>query len=93
MVRIDSTVTQALMHAPAGGALSEQQFVLNDQSPITELDFVSAMQGAIDVPQGTVVAQVELRNALNTTDSLSELRDLIGRFFPADEHAGVAVSS
>ncbi len=35
----------------------------------------------------------ELRNALNTTDSLNELRDLIGRFFPADEHAGVAVSS
>jgi len=50
---------QALLHSPAGGALAEQTFSLSDQSPVVELGFVSAMLGAIDVPQGTPVAQMQ----------------------------------
>jgi len=68
---------QALLHAPAGGALSEQQFALDDQSSIVELGFVSAMQGAVDIPQGTPVADVELRNAQDEVVGTAEL--LAGR--------------
>ena len=68
---------QALMHSPAGGALAEQQFALNGQSPVVELSFVSAMLGAIDVPQGTPVAEVELRDASDEIVGTAEL--LAGR--------------
>ncbi|MDQ6672592.1 MAG: YfhO family protein, partial [Chloroflexota bacterium] len=54
---------QALLHAPAGGALSQQQFALEPGSQLLELRFVSAMEGAVNVPQNTPVAELELRGA------------------------------
>ena len=68
---------QALMHAPAGGALAEQTFSLSGQSPVVDLGFVSAMLGAIDIPQGTPVAEVELRDAAGQIVGTAEL--LAGR--------------
>ena len=47
---------QALLHAPAGSALGEQHFALAPDSPVVELRFVTALMGAVDVPQGTPVA-------------------------------------
>jgi hypothetical protein len=54
---------QALVHAPAGSSLGQQTFALREDAPIVELRFVSAMVGAIDVPQDTPVVEVELRSA------------------------------
>ena len=68
---------QALLHAPAGGALSQQRFALADGSQLAELQIVSAMLGAIDVPQGTPVAEVELRSADGQIVGTAEL--LAGR--------------
>jgi Bacterial membrane protein YfhO len=68
---------QALLHAPAGSALSEQQFSLDEGSPIAGLSFVTALQGAVDVAQGTPVAEVELRDADNEIVGTAEL--LAGR--------------
>ncbi|MDQ6675078.1 MAG: YfhO family protein, partial [Chloroflexota bacterium] len=68
---------QALLHAPAGGALSEQRFALAPGSSVLELRFVSAMLGATTVPQGTPVADVELRSADDEIVGRAEL--LAGR--------------
>jgi hypothetical protein len=68
---------QALLHGPAGSSLSEQQFALSGTSPIVELSFVSALMGAVDVAQGTPVAQVELRNGVGAVVGTAEL--LAGR--------------
>jgi hypothetical protein len=54
---------QALLHAPAGSALSEQRFALNASAPIVELRLVTALMGAVEVGQGTPVAEVELRDS------------------------------
>ena len=54
---------QALLHAPPGGALAEQQFALSSGAPIKEMRFVTALMGAVDVAQGATVAEVELRDA------------------------------
>ncbi len=68
---------QALLHAPAGGALSQQRFVLTPGSDLVELRFVSAMLGAIDVAQGTPVAEVEVRDVDDHVVGAAEL--LAGR--------------
>jgi hypothetical protein len=68
---------QALLHAPAGSALGEQEFSLDAGAPIVELRFISAMLGAVDVPQGTPVAEVELRDASDALVGTAEL--LAGR--------------
>ncbi|HEV7665236.1 MAG TPA: YfhO family protein [Chloroflexota bacterium] len=68
---------QVLLHAPAGGALAEQQFSLAPNAPISELRFVTALMGAVDVVQGTPAAQVELRDAAGVLVGNAEL--LAGR--------------
>ena len=68
---------QALLHAPAGSALSEQQFSLRLSAPVKELRLVTALMGAVDVAQGTPVAEVELRDANNQVAGTAEL--LAGR--------------
>jgi hypothetical protein len=65
---------QALLHAPAGGALAEQQFAVSSASPIVELRFVTALMGAVEVPQGAPVAEVELRDAQGTLVGAAELQ-------------------
>jgi len=64
---------QALLHAPAGSALAEQRFALPAGSPIGELRFVTALMGAVDVPQGAPVAEVELRDATDQVVGTAEL--------------------
>jgi hypothetical protein len=68
---------QALLHAPAGSSLGEQRFVLDPGVPIGELRFVTALMGALDVPQGAPVADVELRDATDQVVGTAEL--LAGR--------------
>jgi hypothetical protein len=68
---------QALLHAPAGSALAEQRFSLASGSPIVELRFVTALMGAVNVPQGAPVAEVELRDASDQIVATAEL--LAGR--------------
>jgi hypothetical protein len=70
---VDFLPQQALLHAPAGSALSEQQFALGTAASIVELRFVTALMGAVDVPQGTPVAEVELRDASNRAVATAEL--------------------
>ncbi|HEX8967976.1 MAG TPA: hypothetical protein VF937_08860, partial [Chloroflexota bacterium] len=65
---------QALLQAPAGSGLSEQQFGLNLASPIQELRFVTALMGAVDVASGAPVAEVELRDATGQTVGTAELQ-------------------
>jgi hypothetical protein len=65
---------QALLHAPAGGALAQQSFSVSTLSPIVGLRFVSALVGGIQVPQGAPVAEVELRDAANGVVGTAELR-------------------
>jgi hypothetical protein len=65
---------QALLHSPAGGALAEQQFALNPGAPIVELKLVTALVGAVDIPQGTPVAELELRDASNQVVGTAELQ-------------------
>jgi hypothetical protein len=64
---------QALLHAPAGSALAEQRFALAPGAPIDELRFVTALMGAVDVPQGAPVAEVELRDATDQVVGTAEL--------------------
>jgi hypothetical protein len=68
---------QTLLHAPAGSALSEQRFALGGSTSVVELRLVTAMMAAVDVPQGTPVAQIELRNAGDAVVGTAEL--LAGR--------------
>jgi len=67
---------QALLHAPAGGALAQQTFALASSSDvgIVELRLVTAMMGAVDVPQGAPVAEVELRDASDQLVGTAELQ-------------------
>jgi hypothetical protein len=65
---------QALLDAPAGGGLAQQSFSVGDQSPVVELRIVSALVGAVDVPQGAPVAEVELRDAANQLVATAELQ-------------------
>jgi hypothetical protein len=65
---------QALLHSPAGGALAEQQFALKPGAPIVELRLVTALLGSVDVPQGTPVAELELRDASNQIVGTAELQ-------------------
>jgi hypothetical protein len=65
---------QALLHSPAGGALAEQQFALKPGAPIVELRLVTALMGAVDVPQGTPVAELELRDASGQVVGTAELQ-------------------
>jgi membrane protein YfhO len=65
---------QALLHAPAGGALAEQQFSLASGAPLKEMRFVTALMGAVDVPQGAPVAEVELRDASGHIVGTAELQ-------------------
>ena len=65
---------QALLQAPAGSALAEQRFVLSAESPIIELRFVTALMGAVDVPQGAPVAEIELRDASDQVVGTAELQ-------------------
>jgi hypothetical protein len=68
---------QAMLHAPAGNTLAEQRFALDVRSPIVELRFVTALMGAVDMPQGAPVAQIELRDATDQIVGTAEL--LAGR--------------
>jgi hypothetical protein len=68
---------QALLHAPAGGALAEQRFALTAGAPVKELRLVTALQGAVDVPQGAPVGEVELRDQSDGVVGTAEL--LAGR--------------
>jgi hypothetical protein len=65
---------QALLDAPAGGALSQQTFSLGGQSPVVGLRFVTALVGAVDVPQGAPVAEVELRDSAGQAIATAELQ-------------------
>ena len=65
---------QALVHAPAGGSLAEQDFSLDSGTPIVELRFVSALMGAVGLGQGSPVAEVELRDASDRTVATAELQ-------------------
>jgi Bacterial membrane protein YfhO len=65
---------QALLHSPAGGALSEQTFAVASNAPIVGLRFVSALQGAVQVSQGAPVAEVELRDNNNQVVATAELQ-------------------
>jgi hypothetical protein len=66
---------QALLHAPAGGALAQQRFSLaGQQAPVVELRFVSALVGAVQVPQGAPVAEVELRDGAGQVVATAELQ-------------------
>jgi hypothetical protein len=71
---VDFLPQQALLHAPADSALSEQAFALASASPITELRFVSALEGGVSVPQGAPVAEVELRDAAGQVVGTAELQ-------------------
>jgi hypothetical protein len=64
---------QALLHAPAGSALAEQRFALTPGAPVVDLRFVSALMGAVDVPQGAPVAEIELRDATDQIVGTAEL--------------------
>jgi hypothetical protein len=68
---------QALLHAPALSALGEQHFALAPGSSVSELRFVTALMGAVDVPQGTKVAEIELRDSADALVGTAEL--LAGR--------------
>ncbi|MCA1644098.1 MAG: YfhO family protein [Chloroflexi bacterium] len=68
---------QALLHAPAGSSLAEQRFALTSTAPIVELRFVTALIGALEVPQGAPVAEVTLRDAKDQVVGTAEL--LAGR--------------
>jgi hypothetical protein len=71
---------QTLLHAPAGGAVSEQHFALGASGAavnVNELRLVTALMGAVDVPQGTPVATVELRDDAGGIVGTAEL--LAGR--------------
>jgi hypothetical protein len=68
---------QALLHAPANSALAEQDFSVRPDTPITELRFVTALMGAVDVLQGAPVAEVELRDDTGEVVGTAEL--LAGR--------------
>jgi hypothetical protein len=68
---------QALLHAPAGSALSQQSFSLGSGASVLEMRFVTALIDGVDVPQGTPVAQVELRDASGGIVATAEL--LAGR--------------
>src|SRR5919199_3500870 len=70
---VDFLPQQALVHAPSGSALAEQRFSLNPESPVVELRLVSALMGAVDVKQGTPVAQIELRDADDQVVGTGEL--------------------
>jgi Bacterial membrane protein YfhO len=72
--RVSYLPQQALLHSPAGGALSEQTFALTSTSPIVGLRFVSALMGAVQTPQGTPVAEVELRDAAGNVVGTAELQ-------------------
>jgi Bacterial membrane protein YfhO len=65
--------SQALLHAPAGSGLAEQRFALSPDSSIVELRLVTAMLGAVELPQGTPVALVELRSSANEVIGTAEL--------------------
>jgi membrane protein YfhO len=65
---------QALLHSPAGGALAEQRFDLRSTTPILELRFVTALMGAVDVPQGAPVAEIELRDGNDQVVGTAELQ-------------------
>jgi hypothetical protein len=65
---------QALLHSPAGGALAEQQFALQPGAPIVELRLVTALMGAVDVPQGAPVAELEFRDASDQVVGTAELQ-------------------
>jgi hypothetical protein len=71
---VDFLPQQALVHAPSGSALAEQRFSLNPESPVVELRLVSALMGAVDVKQGTPVAQIELRDADDQVVGSGELQ-------------------
>jgi hypothetical protein len=74
---VDFLTAQALLHAPSGGALGEQRFSLAAGSSVSELRFVTALIGAVDVPQDAPVAMVELRSATDEVVGTAEL--LAGR--------------
>jgi Bacterial membrane protein YfhO len=65
--------SQALLHAPAGSALGEQRFALAPNSSIVELRLVTALLGALDVAQGSQVAQIELRGPAEQVVGTAEL--------------------
>jgi hypothetical protein len=71
---VDYLPQQALLHSPAGGALAEQQFALTPGAPIVELRLVTALMGAVDIPQGTPVAELELRDASDQVVGTAELQ-------------------
>jgi len=52
-----------LMHAPSGAEGSEQRFALTPGRSVAEVRLVTAMMGAVDVAQGTPVADFELLDA------------------------------
>jgi hypothetical protein len=65
---------QALLHSPAGSALAEQRFALTPEAPVVELRLVTALMGAVNVPQRTPVAQIELRDANDQIVGTAELQ-------------------
>ena len=77
---VDFLSGQALLQAPAGSSLGEQRFLLGaGASPVSvsQLRFVTALEGAVDVPQGAPVGEIELLDATGRGVGSAEL--LAGR--------------
>jgi Bacterial membrane protein YfhO len=65
---------QALLHAPTGSDLAEQRFALENEGRVVELRLVSALMGAVEVPQGTPVAYLQLRDAADQVVATAEMQ-------------------
>ncbi|MBV9578375.1 MAG: YfhO family protein, partial [Chloroflexi bacterium] len=71
---VDFLPMQALLHSPASSALAQQSFSLHAAAPIVEMRFVTALLGAVQVPQGAPVAELELRDDAGRPVASAELQ-------------------
>ena len=55
--------SQRLMQGPAGSALAEETFAIQPDSTVREVRLITALVGAVDLPQGTPVGEIELHGA------------------------------
>ena len=55
--------SQRLLQGPAGSALAEETFAVQPDSTVREVRLVTALVGAVDLPQGTPVGEIELHGA------------------------------
>jgi hypothetical protein len=69
--------SQRILQAPSGSALAEQTFAIRPGTTVTEVRLVTALVGAVDLPQGTPVGEIELRSAAG--DLVGQAMLLAGR--------------